>query len=204
MAYTSLPTVNAGDYWTAANHNTYIKNNFDYIATTRNIMLLAQDALYTTDTNDTHQRASFTDNKIDINVTGTDVTAVSYAADYLNFNISSTKIALWNFLIPPDFASFETAQIWRPIGTTSGNFDTKILLRYGAYYTTDNQFSALISNTSTDLYEVDISGFTMPPLASNGYPAQLIFMRFSESTDDTSDGTLQLFGINLVYKFYTT
>lgn len=28
MAYTAVPTVATGDTWTAANHNTYIKNNF--------------------------------------------------------------------------------------------------------------------------------------------------------------------------------
>lgn len=28
MAYNAVPTVNTGDLWTAANHNTYIKDNF--------------------------------------------------------------------------------------------------------------------------------------------------------------------------------
>ena len=28
MAYTAVPTVTTGDYWTAANHNTYIRDNF--------------------------------------------------------------------------------------------------------------------------------------------------------------------------------
>lgn len=33
MGYTAVPTVSPGDLWTAANHNTYIRDNFAYFAT---------------------------------------------------------------------------------------------------------------------------------------------------------------------------
>lgn len=33
MAYTALATVNTGDSWTAADHNTYIKDNLAYLKT---------------------------------------------------------------------------------------------------------------------------------------------------------------------------
>jgi hypothetical protein len=39
MAYTTVPSVSTGDYWTAAQQNTYLKGNMDFIATTPSIQL---------------------------------------------------------------------------------------------------------------------------------------------------------------------
>ena len=39
MAFTTVPTVNTSDLWTAGNHNTYIKDNFDFIAQNQTIPL---------------------------------------------------------------------------------------------------------------------------------------------------------------------
>jgi len=46
MAYTAVPTVNTGDTWTAANHNTYIRDNF--AAGVPDIFTTAGDIAYAT------------------------------------------------------------------------------------------------------------------------------------------------------------
>jgi hypothetical protein len=49
MAYSAVPTVSTGDYWTAANHNTYIRDNF--AAGVPDIFTTAGDLVYATGAN---------------------------------------------------------------------------------------------------------------------------------------------------------
>ena len=40
MSYTTVPTVSTGDTWTAANHNTYIRDNFTDVVTFKGVGLI--------------------------------------------------------------------------------------------------------------------------------------------------------------------
>jgi hypothetical protein len=199
MAYTSLPTVNAGDYWTAANHNTYVKNNFDFISTTRSIMLLPNPAVATTNASDAFPRPTF--NSAALVLLDSDIVTGYQSMLYAT---SATNIGVWCFVLPPDFASFEEAQILFNAQDNVGNFDLELIIGVPGGVATN--YREAVSSTATVYYkrwDIDITGVEISTDAENCQWA-CVLARYGDSTDDTSANDLNVYGINLVYKFYTT
>lgn len=104
MSWTEIPTVAPGDYWSADDHNTYLKDNIDFLAKNRPIFLPFTERLV----------ISTTDSATVSATGGSFVTTDSgYPVGYARFAAGANQNIIWMIGLPNDFGSLvDLSFVW--------------------------------------------------------------------------------------------
>lgn len=118
MAYSVVPTVNTGDTWTAANHNTYVKDNFAYLyarSTGRLRMSLPIEACYLPD-DSTGSAAAQIQRR-----TSSDATDPQLFWTEALFDDTTNEHIYFAFTMPDNYASGLIVDVYYKMASDTGN-----------------------------------------------------------------------------------
>lgn len=114
MAYSAVPTVNTGDLWTAANQNTYLKDNMAFLEAKgsgqETMTLHLQDCLLSDDS--AGSAAAQIQHKVTSD--GTDPQPFWLQALY---DADTNEHLYWGFFIPDNYASAPIIHVWYKMAT---------------------------------------------------------------------------------------
>lgn len=184
MTYTALPTVSTGDLWTAAQHNTYIKDNFATLAADLTVKFIVNVS------------AGY-------NVTDTSVAVYSTAPYGVEMIDSKRTDVVGAFIVPSNYKSGLTVA---PVlmATASGN----LYWTSDYYYAQDNEdrdtHGASTTNETTAYTHPRIKVLDADTLSSAAVDDFVMCHFFRDATNaaDTISASVYFYGFLVSYTGY--
>lgn len=199
MAYTQHPAVNAGDYWTAANQNSYVKDNFDYIASNGTIRL---------DTSNYHQLSSLDWDNADVTPNISVISGIfSGVVSQPCLNYGQNEAMGWIINLPQTAKKLNTIKLYcaTTSSTSPGNIDFHFYMKQFNSNNAQTYQCSTVSNGSANVvyeHELDISEYGFGYATTDSLFAIVLYR--SNTTDDVYGAQdVYVYGINLIYSFTT-